>query len=140
MSTPQLEMEKTFVMLKPDALERRLVGEIVGRLERKGLRLTKIELRTVSKELAARHYAEHVAKPFYPELEAYVTRGPVLATIWEGRQAIAVVRGLLGATDSTKAAAGTIRGDFGFDATENLVHASDSPESAEREIRNFFGE
>lgn len=140
MSTPQLETEKTFVMLKPDTLERRLVGEIVGRLERKGLRLTKIELRTVSKELAARHYAEHVAKPFYPELEAYVTRGPVLATIWEGRRAIAVVRGLLGATDSTKAAAGTIRGDFGFDATENLVHASDSPESAEREIRNFFGE
>ena len=139
MSNPNVETETTFVMLKPDALERNLVGEIIGRLERKGLRLKKIELTSVSKELAARHYAEHVEKPFYPELEAYVTRGPVLATIWEGRKAITVVRGLLGATDSTKAAAGTIRGDFGFDATENLVHASDSPESAEREIRNFFG-
>ncbi len=139
MSNPQTETETTFVMLKPDALERNLIGEIVGRLERKGLRLKKIELRTVSKELAARHYAEHVEKPFYPKLEAYVTRGPVLATIWEGRQAVSVVRGLLGATDSSKAAAGTIRGDFGFDSTENLVHASDSPESAEREIRNFFG-
>lgn len=140
MSNPNVETETTFVMLKPDALERNLVGEIIGRLERKGLRLKKIELTSVSKELAARHYAEHLQKPFYPELEAYVTRGPVLATIWEGRKAITVVRGLLGATDSTKAAAGTIRGDFGFDATENLVHASDSPESAEREIRNFFGE
>lgn len=140
MSNPNVETETTFVMLKPDALERNLVGEIIGRLERKGLRLKKIELTSVSKELAARHYAEHLQKPFYPELEAYVTRGPVLATIWEGRKAISVVRGLLGATDSTKAAAGTIRGDFGFDATENLVHASDSPESAEREIRNFFGE
>jgi nucleoside-diphosphate kinase len=140
MSNPNVETETTFVMLKPDALERNLVGEIIGRLERKGLRLKKIELTSVSKELAARHYAEHLEKAFYPELEAYVTRGPVLATIWEGRKAITVVRGLLGATDSTKAAAGTIRGDFGFDATENLVHASDSPESAEREIRNFFGE
>ena len=140
MSNPNVETETTFVMLKPDALERNLVGEIIGRLERKGLRLKKIELTSVSKELAARHYAEHLEKAFYPELEAYVTRGPVLATIWEGRKAITVVRGLVGATDSTKAAAGTIRGDFGFDATENLVHASDSPESAEREIRNFFGE
>ncbi|MBQ7813215.1 MAG: nucleoside-diphosphate kinase [Thermoguttaceae bacterium] len=140
MSNPNVETEKTFVMFKPDALERNLAGEIIGRLERKGLRLTKIELRTVSKELAALHYAEHLEKAFYPELEAYVTRGPVLATIWEGRKAITVVRGLLGATDSTKAAVGTIRGDFGFDATENLVHASDSPESAEREIGVFFGE
>lgn len=140
MSNPNVETEKTFVMLKPDALERGLAGEIIGRLERKGLRLKKIELRTVSKELAARHYAEHVEKPFYPKLEAYITRGPVLASIWEGFRAVTVVRGLVGATDSTKAAAGTIRGDFGFDATENLVHASDSPESAEREIRNFFGE
>ena len=140
MSNPNVETETTFVMLKPDALERNLVGEIIGRLERKGLRLKKIELTSVSKELAARHYAEHLEKAFYPELEAYVTRGPVLATIWEGRKAITVVRGLLGATDSTKAAAGTIRGDYGFDATENLVHASDSPESAEREIGVFFGE
>ena len=98
MSNPNVETEKTFVMLKPDALERGLAGEIIGRLERKGLRLTKIELRTVSKELAARHYAEHLEKAFYPELEAYVTRGPVLATIWEGRKAITVVRGLVGAT------------------------------------------
>lgn len=140
MSNPNVETEQTFVMLKPDALERGLAGEIIGRLERKGLRLKRIEMKTVSKELAARHYAEHVEKPFYPKLEAYVTRGPVLASIWEGCKAVTVVRGLVGATDSSKAAAGTIRGDFGFDATENLVHASDSPESAEREIGVFFGE
>lgn len=138
MSDGTTQSERTFVMLKPDALERSLMGEIVGRFERKGLKLVRLELRRVSKELAAIHYAHLVDKPFYPELEAYITRGPVVASVWEGKDAIRVVRNLVGVTDSTLAAAGTIRGDFGVDKTENLVHASDSPESAAREIQNFF--
>ena len=126
-------------MLKPDAIERGLAGEIVSRLERKGLRPLRLELRTVSKELAKKHYAHLIDKPFFQELEDYITRGPVVAMIWEGRDAINVVRRLVGATDPAVAAAGTIRGDFGLDVTENLIHASDSPESAEREIAVFFG-
>ena len=140
MSSAVDTIQRTFVMLKPDALERRLVGEIISRLERKNLTLVKIERRNVSKELAAVHYAALTDKPFYPKLEAYVTRGPVLASIWEGYDAIAVVRNLLDPTDSRIAAPGTIRCDFGLDKTENLVHASDSPESAAAEIANFFGE
>ncbi len=138
MSDGTAQSERTFVMLKPDALERSLMGEILGRFERKGLKLVRLELRCVSKELAAIHYAHLVDKPFYPELEAYITRGPVVASVWEGKDAIRVVRNLVGVTDSTLAAAGTIRGDFGVDKTENLIHASDSPESATREIQNFF--
>lgn len=140
MSDGTRNIERTFVMLKPDALERSLAGEILGRFERKGLKLVRLELQRVTKELAAIHYAHLVAKPFYPELEAYITRGPVVASIWEGIDAIRVVRNLVGATDSILAAPGTIRGDFGVDKTENLVHASDSPESAAVEIRNFFNE
>ena len=127
MSDGARHIERTFVMLKPDALERSLMGEILGRFERKGLKLVRLELRRVTKELAATHYAHLVDKPFYPELEAYITRGPVVACVWEGIDAIRVVRNLVGATDSILAAAGTIRGDFGVDKTENLVHASDSP-------------
>ena len=127
MSDGARHIERTFVMLKPDALERSLI-------------LVRLELRCVTKELAATHYAHLVDKPFYPELEAYITRGPVVACVWEGIDAIRVVRNLVGATDSILAAAGTIRGDFGVDKTENLVHASDSPESAAVEIRNFFNE
>ena len=140
MSDGTRNIERTFVMLKPDALERSLAGEILGRYERKGLKLVRLELQRVTKELAAIHYAHLVAKPFYPELEAYITRGPVVASVWEGIDAIRVVRNLVGATDSILAAPGTIRGDFGVDKTENLVHASDSPESAAVEIRNFFNE
>ena len=140
MSDGARHIERTFVMLKPDALERSLMGEILGRFERKGLKLVRLELRRVTKELAATHYAHLVDKPFYPELEAYITRGPVVACVWEGIDAIRVVRNLVGATDSILAAAGTIRGDFGVDKTENLDHASDSPESAAVEIRNFFNE
>ncbi|MBQ9873138.1 MAG: nucleoside-diphosphate kinase [Thermoguttaceae bacterium] len=132
--------ERTFVMLKPDALERGLIGEIVGRLERKGLRPTRFLWRVLSPELAARHYERLAGKSFFSELIDYVTRGPVLASIWEGREAVAVVRALVGATDPVKAAPGTIRGDLGLDCTENLIHASDSPESAEREIALFFEE
>ena len=140
MSDGTRNIERTFVMLKPDALERSLAGEILGRFERKGLKLVRLELQRVTKELAAIHYAHLVAKPFYPELEAYITRGPVVASVWEGIDAIRVVRNLVGATDSILAAPGTIRGDFGVDKTENLVHASDSSESAAVEIRNFFNE
>lgn len=130
---------RTFVMCKPDAVERGLVGEIITRLENKGLRLVRMDLRNLSKRDAAEHYAEHLGKDFYQELEDYVTRGPVVPMIWEGRDAIAVVRKLVGATDSADAAAGTIRGDYAVDYTENLVHASDGEESAQKEIARFFG-
>ncbi len=132
--------EETFVMLKPDAAERGLIGEIVGRLERKGLRPTRFLWREVSPALARKHYANVLGKPFYPELEAYITRGPVLAMTWEGRDAVNVVRMLVGATDPAKAEPGTIRGDLALDDTENLVHASDSVEAAERETNLFFTE
>ena len=130
---------RTFVMCKPDAVERGLVGEIITRLENKGLRLVRLDLRNLSKRDAAEHYAEHLGKDFYQELEDYVTRGPVVPMIWEGRDAIAVVRKLGGATDPADAAAGTIRGDYAVDYTENLVHASDGEESAQKEIARFFG-
>lgn len=132
--------ELTFVMLKPDALERGLIGEIVGRLERKGLRPKRFLWRAFTKEMAKKHYAHLVGKKFYPELEAYITRGPVLGSVWEGRDAIEVVRILVGNTDPAKAAAGTIRGDLAIDETENLVHASDSPEAVRREVEIFFGD
>ncbi len=138
MASEHAKQERTFVMLKPDAIERGLVGTIISRLEQKGLRPIKIVLRDIPRELAAQHYSHLIGKPFYPILESYITRGPVLASIWEGRDAIAVVRRLIGATDPALAEAGTIRGDFGLDPTENLVHASDSPEAAKREIALFF--
>ena len=133
------EIEQTFVMLKPDALERGLAGEIISRFERAGLQLLKMETRRLSKELVARHYERHLLKPFYSELEAYVTRGLVVASIWQGRDAIERVRKIVGATDPARAEKGTIRGDLGGNITENLVHASDSPEAARTEIANFFG-
>ena len=132
------ELETTFVLLKPDAFERALVGDIIARFERKGLKLVRAEMRVVSKELAARHYAHLVGKPFYPKIEAFITRGPVLATAWRGRDAIDVVRRLVGATDAALAEPGTIRGDWACLYTENLVHASDSPDAARRELANFF--
>ena len=132
--------EKTFVMLKPDALERGLVGEIVARLERKGLKLERLETKRLSKELIARHYAHLVGRDFYGDLESYATRGDVIASIWRGPGAIAIVRKLVGATDGADAEPGTIRGDFALGGTENLVHASDSPEAARREIALFFGD
>ncbi len=125
-------------MLKPDAIERGLIGKIVERLERKGLKPVKFLWRDVSRELAEKHYERLVDKPFFPKIAAYITRGPVLASIWEGRDAVAVVRKLVGATDGADAEPGTIRGDFGNDQTENLVHASDSVEAARREIELFF--
>jgi|TARA_B100002003_G_scaffold15709_1_gene13101 nucleoside-diphosphate kinase len=134
-------MDRTLVICKPDAVERGLVGEIISRLERKGLRLAAVELRTLDADTLGRHYAEHVDKPFYGDLVAFMSRGPVVAMVVEGpSDTFAVVRTLMGATDPTRAAPGTIRGDFGLLVTENLVHGSDAVESAEREIGIFFPE
>ncbi|HEY8527453.1 MAG TPA: nucleoside-diphosphate kinase [Acidimicrobiales bacterium] len=131
---------RTFVMCKPDAVERGLIGEIVGRLERKGLTLVAAELRTVSTELAEEHYAEHREKPFFRELVEFLTRSPVFAMIVEGPEesTYAIVRKLVGATKVEDAEPGTIRGDFATITTENLVHASDGHESAAREIALWF--
>ena len=132
-------MDRTLVICKPDAVERGLVGEIVGRFERKGLRLAAAELRTIDRDTAARHYAEHEGKPFYGELVAFITRSPAMVMVVEGPQDTwQVVRTMMGATDPKAAAPGTIRGDHGTVVTENLVHGSDGPESAVREIGIFF--
>jgi len=131
--------DRTLVICKPDAVERRLVGEIISRLERKGLRIAEMRLMTITKELAGQHYAEHQGKPFYDDLVGFITRGPTVAMIVEGPDAWQVVRTLMGATNPRQAAPGTIRGDLAIELTENLVHGSDSAESAEREIALFFG-
>ncbi len=136
---PRPPVDRTLVICKPDAVERGLVGQIVGRLEAKGLRMVAAELRTVDRETAARHYAEHEGKPFYESLVTFITRGPALLLVVEGPEdTYAVVRSLMGATNPRQAAPGTIRGDLAVDLTENLVHGSDSPESAQREISLFF--
>jgi len=127
-------------LCKPDAVERGLVGEIVARLERKRLRIVSMELRTIDSDLAGRHYEEHREKPFFGELVAFITRGPLVAMVVEGGpDTWKVVRGLMGATNPREAAPGTIRGDLALETGENLVHGSDGPESAEREINLFFG-
>ena len=132
-------MERTLVICKPDAVERGLVGEIIGRLERKGLTLVAVEHRTVSVELASVHYAEHEGKPFFEDLVAFITRSPVVAMVVEGPgDTHKVVRTLMGATNAPEAAPGTIRGDLAIEMSENLIHGSDSPESAAREIELFF--
>jgi len=130
--------ERTLVLIKPDAVNRGLVGEIFSRFERKGLTIDALVLRTMSPTLADEHYADHLHKPFYPPLKDFMTSGPLIAAILSGDQAIEVVRLLVGATDGRKAAAGTIRGDFSLSNRENLVHASDSPDSAKREIALWF--
>lgn len=126
-------------MVKPDGVARGLVGEVIGRLERKGLKLTRIRMLTIDEDLARRHYAEHVERPFFRELLEFITSGPVVATEWSGESAVSVARTLMGATDPKKADPGTIRGDLGLAVTQNLVHGSDSPESAIRELALFFG-
>ena len=132
-------VDRTLIICKPDAVERGLVGEIVGRLERKGLRLVAAELRILDPDVLARHYSEHVGKDFYDDLVAFMSRGPVLIAVVEGpRDTWRVVRAMMGATDPMKADPGTIRGDFGTMVTENLVHGSDSADSARREARLFF--
>ena len=132
--------QRTLVLLKPDAVRRGLVGELLGRFERRGLTIVALELRTIDGEQADRHYAEHVERDFYPPLREFVTSGPLVAVVLEGDSAIEVVRGINGATDGRKAAPGTIRGDLSLSNRENLVHGSDSPESAEREIGIWFPE
>jgi nucleoside-diphosphate kinase len=134
-----MPIEHTFIMVKPDGVTRGLVGEIISRFERKGLTLEKIRKLTIDETLARRHYAEHLEKPFFPELLDFITSGPVVAMEWSGDSAITVARALMGATDPTKADSGTIRGDLGLLVTHNLVHGSDGPESAVRELETFFG-
>jgi nucleoside-diphosphate kinase len=132
--------QRTLVLLKPDAVRRGLVGQILSRFEAKGLSVVALELRQIDGEKADEHYAEHVERDFYPPLRAFVTSGPLVAAVLEGDEAVEVVRALNGATDGRKAAPGTIRGDFSLSNRENLVHGSDSPESAEREIKIWFPE
>ena len=130
--------ERTLVLVKPDGVRRGLVGEVIGRLERKGLSLVALELRTLDEDTAKRHYAEHDGKPFFAGLVTFITGGPLAALVVEGPNAIAATRGLMGVTNPVEATPGSIRGDFGLEIGENLVHGSDSPESAAREIGIFF--
>ena len=133
-------MNRTFVICKPDAVERNLVGEIIARLERKGLRLVRAELRTIDRVTAEKHYGEHVGKPFFESLIGFITRSPAMLLVVEGPpDTWQIVRTLVGATNPASAAPGTIRGDLGTETTENLIHGSDSAESAAREISLFFG-
>ena len=131
---------RSFVLIKPDAVRRGLVGAVLSRFEAKGLTIVALEQRLVTEELADAHYAEHVERPFYPPLRRFITSGPSVALVVEGDEAIGVVRALNGATDGRVAAPGTIRGDFSLSNRENLVHGSDSPESAAREIALWFPE
>jgi len=131
-------MERTFVMIKPDGVQRGLVGEVIRRLERKGLKIVAMKMMKVSEELATKHYAEHKEKPFFKSLLEYITSGAVVAMVGEGKNAVKVVRTLVGATNPDEASPGTIRGDYGMDIGRNVIHASDSLESAEREISLFF--
>lgn len=131
--------ENTFIMVKPDGVRRGLVGEIIGRFERKGLQLERVRSLTIDEALARRHYAEHVDKGFFPDLLSFITSGPVVAMEWSGDGAVAAARAIMGATNPADAGPGTIRGDFGLEVTQNLVHGSDSVTSAERELEIFFG-
>lgn len=133
-------MERTLVLLKPDAVKRRLIGEIVARFERKGLRVAAMKMLRFDRALVERHYAAHVGRPFYAKLEAFTMSGPVVAMVLEANEAVAVVRAMMGATRFPESVPGTIRGDFAFSTTENLVHGSDSAESAAREIPIYFAE
>ncbi len=130
--------ERSLVLVKPDAVRRGLLGEVLARFERKGLVIEALELRTMDAALADQHYADHVEKAFYPPLKEFMTSGPLAAVVLSGDEVIEVVRAMIGATDGRKAAAGTIRGDFSLSNRENLVHASDSPASAERELALWF--
>ena len=133
-------MERTLILVKPDAFERRLTGEVISRFESKGLSLVALKLLTADEEIANAHYAEHSEKPFFGELVSFITGGPLVAAVLEGPKAIPAARQLIGSTDPVEAATGSIRGDFGLEVTFNLVHGSDSPESAEREISIWFPE
>ena len=133
-------MERTLVLVKPDGVQRGLIGAITGRLEARGLKIVGMRMLQIDAALAARHYGDHVDKPFYQGLVDFITAGPVVALALEGRNAVEVVRQTMGVTDSAKAAPGTIRGDYGIDIGRNLIHGSDSPETAATELSLFFGE
>ncbi|MFS0645013.1 nucleoside-diphosphate kinase [Siminovitchia sp. 179-K 8D1 HS] len=133
-------MEKTFLMVKPDGVQRELIGEIVSRFEKKGFQLIGAKLMQISNELAEEHYGEHKERPFFGELVDFITSGPVFAMVWQGENVIAAARQMMGATNPKDAAPGTIRGDFGVTVGKNVIHGSDSPESAKREIGLFFKE
>ncbi|MDQ0271080.1 nucleoside-diphosphate kinase [Cytobacillus purgationiresistens] len=133
-------MEKTFLMVKPDGVQRNLIGEIVSRFEKKGFQLVGGKLMVIPAELAQEHYGEHKERPFFGELVDFITSGPVFAMVWEGENVIATARQMMGATNPKDAAPGTIRGDFAATVGKNIIHGSDSPESAEREIGLFFKE
>ena len=131
-------MQRTLILVKPDAFGRALTGEIVARFERKGLRIVALRHMTMGREMAERHYAEHAEKPFFGELVEFITSGPLVAMVLEGEEAVAAARQVIGATNPLEAAPGSIRGDFAIETGQNLVHGSDSPESAGREIELFF--
>jgi nucleoside-diphosphate kinase len=133
-------MERSLVLIKPDAMERGLAGAIIGCLQSQGLKLVAIKMLHLDRELAERHYAVHKEKPFFEGLVSYITSAPIVAAVFTGHNAVAAIRKLMGPTDPARAEAGTIRGDFGVDIEHNSVHGSDSPETAEQEIRLFFGE
>ncbi len=133
-----MSLERSFVLLKPDAVARRLVGELLGRFEAKGLKIVAMKMLSVTPSLAKQHYAEHVHKPFYPMLEEFITSGPVVALAVEGPSAIAVIRAMLGSTNGREAPLGTIRGDFGLSRQMNLIHGSDGPDAAARELAIYF--
>ena len=131
-------MERTLILIKPDAFARNLSGEIIARFERKGLRLVALNLLTMSRDLAAQHYAEHEGKGFYEELVTFITSGPLVAMVLEGDQAVVAARQVIGATNPLEATTGSIRGDYAIEVGQNMVHGSDSPESAAREVALFF--
>lgn len=131
--------ERTLILVKPDGVRRGLVGEVISRIERKGLTLAELQLRTLDRETAEEHYAEHTDKPFFGELVSFITGGPLVAMAVEGPDAIATMRALMGATNPIEATPGSVRGDFATIIGENIVHGSDSPASAERELKLFFG-
>ncbi|MDJ0755721.1 MAG: nucleoside-diphosphate kinase [Ardenticatenaceae bacterium] len=133
-------MEKTLILVKPDGVQRSLIGEIVGRFERRGLKLIGMKFLQMTTELASKHYAVHQGRPFYDDLVAYITSGPIVAMVWEGNDAIAAARATIGATKPVDASPGTIRGDFGMEIGRNLVHGSDSPENGELEASLFFSD
>ena len=132
--------ERTFVMVKPDGVGRRLVGECIRRFEKRGLKLVGLKIQVLSEELAGKHYAEHKDKPFFGALVAFITSGPTVQMVWEGSDAVAQVRKMNGATNSLAADVGTVRGDFGLSLQRNIIHASDAPETAVREIALYFDE
>ena len=134
-----VSMERTFAAIKPDGVQRGLIGTVIGRLERRGLKLAAVRILQMDEELASRALAEHINRPFYPGYVAHIISGPIVAMVWEAENAVELVRQSIGATNPAEAAPGTIRGDFGIDIGRNVVHASDSAASAEREIGLFFG-